>query len=184
MPIRELRPADVEFLYRYQTETSESASWRRSVPSNLQDFEAEMLAVGTEHFVVSRSIVDEQPSGLISLYNRSPGDRTVFMAVLSMTGTSNRLRSLLSCVEVLEWLFVHRGERIVYLEVPGYNVENLSSAIGWTLEEEVRYESRLYSGGSRHDLHLYAIHRERWSERRSAGFSHQRPMQWEVEARG
>jgi len=161
--LRVVDPADYPFLRQLASSDTTLLRWRdRGQTPRPEQFVENLWAGVVAQFVVERRATG-QPLGLVSCYAADARNRIAHLAVLfdpdADTGRRWRIEGVLLFVN---YLFEAFDLRKLYAEVPAFNLDEIRSGIGRLFEEEGRLIDHEYLGGRYWDMHLLALHRERF----------------------
>jgi RimJ/RimL family protein N-acetyltransferase len=149
-----------EFLYQLAIDEVNGLRWRYAgmVPRRDTFDQTIWSAILTQFIVVDRE--SNVPIGVVSAYNADMNHGYAYvMAAMISDVTKTGIG-----IEAVDLFFGHLFEcyrfRVLYLEVPEYNVPQFASAIGWFLKEEGRLVQHTFYGGRFWDRFIFALHRE------------------------
>lgn len=154
-------PDDLGFLYHLAVAPETGFRWRyRGAAPPIDQFAKELWAQVLAQYVVRRS-ADGAPVGHVVAYSADAGFRHAYLGAVfvpPVTGTGLAAQAVELFVRSLFHTFpLHK----LYLEVPGFNWDQLASGAGRLFEVEgVLREHDFYAGRS-WDKYLCAIYRDR-----------------------
>lgn len=166
--MRVIHPQDYPFLYELSVAPELRFRWRfRAEQPTYEDFVRTLgTTVFDQYLVVDRTVGTRL--GHVVCYRASRGNGTAYVGVAE----APQARMQGSLVEAgrlfFRYLFDCHGFRKLYLEVPGYNISQFSSAPGNGFVEEGVLRDHEWFLGRWWDLHLYALYREGWERRFAA----------------
>lgn len=162
--LRPVTDADVESLFRLATAGGNLGRWRlqnRTIsPNNFHQFiwggcDAQFVVEDKEHAT---------PIGHVCSYQTDEFNGTTKVAAMFRPELHGRGWPLEGMFLFLRFLFEAHPLRVVYLEMPGFNVPSLSTFLARHVREEGRLVENLFSRGRYWDLHIFALHRDSWNE--------------------
>jgi RimJ/RimL family protein N-acetyltransferase len=156
-----VRPDDIGFLYSLAVRPETGFRWRyRGAPPSLERFTEDLWRQVLVQYLVRRTD-DDQPVGQIVAYGADPALHYVYLGAVFApphTGTGQAAHAVAMFVRYLFHTFPISK---VYLEVPGYNWDQLSSGEGALFEVEgVLHDHHQYAGRL-WDQYICAIYRDR-----------------------
>ncbi len=115
-------------------------------------------------------VIDPQAKewvGIASCYNADQRHGHAYLAAAKFNMADASRRMLEGVVLFIDYVLSTWQFRKLYMDVPAFNLDQIGSGIGRLLEEEGRLKDHLWLNGQFWDLHLLAITRGRWEERRA-----------------
>jgi RimJ/RimL family protein N-acetyltransferase len=155
-----VEPEDVRFLYALATHPHTCFRWRyRGNPPPIDRFAQDLWSKVLVQFVARRA-ADGEPVGHVVAYGADMGQGyaylgAVFQSWYSGTGLAARAVALF-----VRYLFQTQPLRKLYLEVPGYNWEQVRSGQGRLFQVEGVMRDHEYFAGRYWDRYLCAIYRD------------------------
>lgn len=155
-----VKPGDTEFLYWLSSLPETCFRWRyRGVPPAYERFVADLWSRVLVQFVVRRT-EDREPVGHVVAYAADSTMRHAYVGAVftpPQTGTGLAAQAVSTFVKFLFHTFpLHK----LYLEVPGYNWDQLESGAGRLFEVEGVLRGHDYYAGRYWDKRVCAIYRE------------------------
>jgi RimJ/RimL family protein N-acetyltransferase len=112
-------------------------------------------------------VVADEPIGIVSCYEPDLRNGTASIAVHAVPEVRGTGRALLGLSSFVDYLFATFPLRKLYAEVLADNMGPFARASG-VYEIEGIFRAHEYVDGRYSDLHVLAVHRERWIAHRQA----------------
>jgi hypothetical protein len=161
--LRAVLPGEYEDLYLRETSgTRASQGGLEGTTPSLDEWLRQTAARTLARFVVLGS-GDNRRLGLVTLFNADMRNGHAHLAVASFDATRPSPLVMMGCGLFIEHAFSCWPLNKLYLDVAGYNLEQLSSGIGKLFDEEGRLTRHHYLEGTYWDHHILAISRQRWA---------------------
>jgi RimJ/RimL family protein N-acetyltransferase len=166
-----LRPVvedDMPFLFRLFADPDRCHLWmqNRRVYDEREFYQA--WAAWTADMMAAKFIVQnrERPVGLVFDYHRVLEDGTTKVTALLQEECVGHGAGVVASALIADWLFHAIPLRKIYLDVYSYNprVVGMLRKVG-VAEEGCLKETR-FRGGKYWDMHIFALHREAWTNLR------------------
>jgi RimJ/RimL family protein N-acetyltransferase len=166
--LRPLFSSDYDWLYALATDQQVGRYWRfRGHTPSPETFVASIWAGVAAQFVVTKR-ADQTRIGLMQFdqFNAESG-YGYLSAILhpDVLGAGWPIESLYLFVN---YLFITRNLRKIYIEASGAALTNYQSAVGALLVEEGRLVDHDYVDGRFVDCHLLALYRQTWESNRAS----------------
>ncbi|HEV7495558.1 hypothetical protein [Baekduia sp.] len=133
--------------WRYRGETPSPDRWVQTLWGG----------VWAQYLIVRRA--DDQPIGFVFAYRASQLDRHCYFAALSFGLDAGPLVTLGIAI-FLNYLFTVGAFRVVYAEVPEYNMPQFASAVDRYCQTEGRLKDYVFWNGRYWDMHILAFRSE------------------------
>jgi RimJ/RimL family protein N-acetyltransferase len=151
-------PDDTGFLYALAVRPETGFRWRyRGAPPPAERFAADLWAQVLVQYVVRRT-ADGEPLGHVVAYGAELVHGHCFLGAVFTPEHSGRGYAAESVAMFVRYLFHTFPLRKVYLEIPGFNWAQLSSAAGGLFEVEGVLRGHDYYAGRYWDKYLCAIY--------------------------
>jgi RimJ/RimL family protein N-acetyltransferase/aryl carrier-like protein len=157
-----VRPEDLNFLFSLASSAGTSFRWRyRGAPPSMERFR-ESLWQGIMVQYVARRLDNHEPAGLLISYGADPGMRHAYVGAVfaaPYAGTGLAARAVAAFMRYLFHVFpLHK----LYLQIPGYNWDQMSSGQGDLFEVEGVLKGHTFYGGQIWDEYVCAVYPERF----------------------
>lgn len=153
-----VEPDDVRFLYTLATHPETCYRWRyRGNPPPIDRFAADLWSKVLVQFVARRT-ADGEPVGHVVAYGADAGNGFAYLGAVFQpwyTGTGLAARAVAMFVR---YLFHTHSLRKLYLEVPGYNWDQVRSGEGRQFQVEGVMRDHEYFAGRYWNRYLCAIY--------------------------
>ena len=144
--------AELGVRFRHRGATPGMAQWTQSSDSALAQF----LIVRSD---------DNRPIGLAAIYEPSFQDQYAHFAAAMFGKAGRSPLAVMGCVLAIEYAFKCWAFRKLYLELPAYNLDQISAGLGRMFVEEGRLREHMYYDGHWWDKVVLALYRNTWEER-------------------
>ncbi len=169
--LRPVIPDDIGLLYRWETGSPLAFRWRLAGQHLSPQAYAESIWSGVlAQFII---VANSHPIGIATGYGADFRHQFCYLAMARFDEHEERTNigaahlSVEAFTLLLNYLFNGWDFRKIYMDVPGYNLDQFSSLIGRLCTEEACLIAHLYLGGRYWNLHTLAITRETWNEFRT-----------------
>jgi hypothetical protein len=160
--LRPLSPADYTPLRAAELVPPLGPRWRfRGMTPSPEEWARLTSERQLAQFIAQRT-TDNVPLGLLQLHNAGfqDGHAQLSIARLGPPGPSPEL--IVGLGIFLRYVFYCWDFRKLYMEVPEYNYDQISSGEGKFFSVEGRFKDHLFLGGRYWDQFILAMHRETW----------------------
>ena len=166
--LRPLFQSDYDFLYRIAGDPTNEFRWRyRGITPSPEEFARGLWAhVHTQFIIVRRA--DSERVGLATAYEENLRDGWTNLAVLTSPRFIGTGAAIEGCMLFIDYLFFHFPLRKIYMDVPEFNLESISSGLGKFLTVEGRRAAHIFHAETYWDLLTLTVTRESWGETRTA----------------
>jgi RimJ/RimL family protein N-acetyltransferase len=163
--LRVIEDKDIDYLYRLCGDEEILFRWRHQGETlSPQSFAQALWQQVIAQFVIEHR-KSRNPLGLVAAYQADFRNGYAYLAVLLdpiVIGTGWILEAPALFITYLFQVFNFRK---IYLEVPEYNLDAISSGVGRVFAEEGCLKGHRYLDGRYWNLFLLAIYRDEWQER-------------------
>ncbi len=160
--VREADRTHLAWMYELAMSPSVGARWRTGGAGlSPNEFETFMSTTAWMQYVIEQRS-DHRPLGVVDLFGYHPLDQTAHLALLIDPSVQSKGWPLEGVVLALELAFSSNSLRKIYIEVPAFNAERLSSIRRFARREAILYQ-HVYYDGAFHDVEVFALDRELWS---------------------
>lgn len=160
-----LRPVgvgDYEFLRALELSEEFAIRWRHRGATPGPEAWVQSLWQGTLAQFLVVDLRSSRPLGLVCAYNVNFQHGHAYLAAVNFTKKQRSPLFLLGASLFVEYVFSCWNLRKLYMEVAGFNVDQIKSGIGRSLTLEGRLLDHSYFGGRFWDEFVLAIHRGDW----------------------
>lgn len=158
--LRPIVQGDTNFLYELATNPESGYRWRyRGNVPPVERFAAELWQQGVlAQFVVTET-TSGMPRGLVVCYQADILQGHAYVAAVFSHEAIRGGSPVLAVALFIEYLFKIHPMRKLYMEVPGWNMSQISSGLGTYFHEEARLRKHEYYSGKYWDKHVLAVYR-------------------------
>lgn len=162
--LRPVRQSDYSWLYEVATSPEAGVRWRyRGATPSPEGFMTSLWEGVLAQFVVE-SIETSEPLGLVVSYGHSARGLNAYVAVLSAASAAGSGRVLEGAFLLLDHVFSTWNLTKIYLEVPGFNLDQFGSLAELGFVEEARLRDHEWHDGRTWDHYTFALYRTGWEE--------------------
>lgn len=153
-----VEPEDVRFLYTLATHPDTCFRWRyRGNPPPIDRFAADLWSKVLVQFVARRT-ADGEPVGHVVAYGADPGHGYAYLGAVFQPWYAGTGLAAGAVAMFVRYLFRTHPLRKVYIEIPGYNWEQVRSGEGRLFQVEGVMRDHEFYGGRYWDRYLCAIY--------------------------
>jgi RimJ/RimL family protein N-acetyltransferase len=162
--LRPVTPDDYRSLHAAELSEELGPRWRfrGATPSPEQWSQATWDSTLAQFLVVDRGA--DRPIGIAAVHQANFRDGFAYLSAARFEPSRPSPVMMLGIALFLDYVFYCWDFRKLYMEVPEYNYEQLSSIVDRFAQLEGRLQDHLYLGGRYWDQMILAIHREQWNE--------------------
>lgn len=166
--LRPISPSDYDALRQIELGEQLGPLWRCRGATPSADSWLQSLSVGVlAQFLVLRAD-SGQAVGVVTCYQADFQNQFAYLAAAKFDRSDRSTRLLEGTVLFIDYVFRCWNFRKLYLEVAGYNLNQIQSGIGRLLVEEGRLKGHIFYDGQYWDQALLALWRSKW---KASGFS-------------
>ncbi len=160
-------PQYMDFLYQLATDEKTGFRWRLtgSVPPP-DSFQRDLWKGVFSQFVILERRTS-QPIGTVMAYNVELHHGFGFLAAAVIPQAQGTGIAIEATDLFMGWLFMTYDLRKIYLEVPEFNISQISNGVDGLLVEEGCLREHMYYGGRHWDRYIFAIYRSEYLSRRN-----------------
>jgi hypothetical protein len=160
--LRPLSPADYTPLRAAETTPPLGPRWRfRGMTPSPEEWARLTSERQLAQFIVQRT-TDDVPLGLVQLHNANFQDGHAQLSVARFGPSQPSPELILGLGVFLRYVFFCWNFRKLYMEVPEYNYDQISSGEGRFFSVEGRFKDHLFLGGRYWDQLILAMYRDIW----------------------
>jgi RimJ/RimL family protein N-acetyltransferase len=162
--LRPLEPQDVPALYRAALDPGSSHRWRfRGATPSLQQFTEALTQGVLAQFSVTDS-VSNTLHGLVVLYNAAIEHGWAYIGFQRCASFEERAGEMtIGLLLLIDHAFAHWPFHKLYAELPADNYRQLVRGLaGDLVVQEACFREHIFYDGSRSELYVVAIYRDRW----------------------